>query len=595
MTDSRARDILSRQSELESERSQYEAVWEQVAEFCDPDAPDIWGGRRGGGAGSQAERQERRGARVYANTINSAANRLAAGLESLIIPQSEKWHGLSTAEMNDEETDEEKEWAESLRDFLFSLRYSANSNFVPATQACLRNVVRYGPAYLYAEEGFGSTLIRYASIPVVEGYLSRNRWGQVDIFHRRYQRTARQAAQLLGYEKLPARIKMLVDDPAKCETKISLVQCIQPRDERKMYRLGDHTQYLDTAFASYHVIEDEEEIVRESGFRTFPVSTFNWRRYEGDPYGISPTIEALTTVREENAVRRSGLRALQQITDPATASKARLDYVPVLNPGENYPGLIDDNGRPLIAPISTGQNPTYAFNYAQSRADEIRDMMFVNLFQTLVQNPQMTATEALIRQEEKGALLGPSGSIIQAGFATNLDRELGILEDKGLYDEDSRFLPPASLAGKAVRPTFTGPLDVLRRSAEARDTIQVVTTAMQMAQFDPGVMDNIDSDEAIKIVQGAGRSPQRIFRRRQEVDSLRDARAKASQAQAGMAAIASAGKAAKDAVPAAVQARDSGLLDGLQGMLQGHAGPAGEGVQGTSGAAGGRGAAGGGA
>ncbi|RWE83996.1 portal protein [Mesorhizobium sp.] len=567
-SDSRAHDILSRQAELESERSQYEAVWEAVSEFCDPDAPDVWSGRRQSGPDSQAERQERRGARVYANTINSAANRLAAGLESLIIPQSEKWHGLSTAALNDDESDEEKEWAEALRDFLFSLRYSANSNFVPATQACLRNVVRYGPAYLYAEEGFAPhTLIRYASIPVIEGYLCRNRWGQVDIFHRRYERTARQAAQLLGYEKLPARIKMLVDDPAKCETKISLIQCIQPRDERKMYRLGGSYQYLDTAFASYHVLEDEEVIVRESGFRSFPVSCFNWRRYEGDPYGISPTIEALTTVREENAVRRSGLRALQQVTDPATASKARLDYVPVLNPGENYPGLIDDQGRPLIAPIATGQNPTYAFSYAESRAEEIRDMMFVNLFQTLVQNPQMTATEALIRQEEKGALLGPSGSIIQAGFASNLDRELGILEDKGLYEEDSRFLPPASLAGKAVRPTFTGPLDVLRRSAEARDTIQVVTTAMQMAQFDASVMDNIDGDEALKIVQSAGRSPQRIFRRQDEVAGIRDARAKAQAAQAGMAAIANAGKVAKDAVPAAVQARDSGLLDSLGGLM----------------------------
>ncbi|RWE09967.1 MAG: phage tail protein [Mesorhizobium sp.] len=567
-SDSRAHDILSRQAQLESERSQYEAVWEAVSEFCDPDAPDVWSGRRQSGPDSQAERQERRGARVYANTINSAANRLAAGLESLIIPQSEKWHGLSTAALNDKESDEEKEWAEALRDFLFSLRYSANSNFVPATQACLRNVVRYGPAYLYAEEGFAPhTLIRYASIPVVEGYLCRNRWGQVDIFHRRYERTARQAAQLLGYEKLPARIKMLIDDPAKCETKISLIQCIQPRDERKMYRLGGSYQYLDTAFASYHVLEDEEVIVRESGFRSFPVSCFNWRRYEGDPYGISPTIEALTTVREENAVRRSGLRALQQVTDPATASKARLDYVPVLNPGENYPGLIDDQGRPLIAPIATGQNPTYAFSYAESRAEEIRDMMFVNLFQTLVQNPQMTATEALIRQEEKGALLGPSGSIIQAGFASNLDRELGILEDKGLYEEDSRFLPPASLAGKAVRPTFTGPLDVLRRSAEARDTIQVVTTAMQMAQFDASVMDHIDGDEALKIVQSAGRSPQRIFRRQDEVAGIRDARAKAQAAQAGMAAIANAGKVAKDAVPAAVQARDSGLLDSLGGLM----------------------------
>ncbi|TIN00218.1 MAG: phage tail protein [Mesorhizobium sp.] len=567
MTDNRARDVLSRQSELETERAHYEGVWEQVAEFCDPDAPDIFVSRSSRSLESQAERSERRGSRVYATTINSAANRLAAGLESLIIPQSEKWHGLSTAAMDDEETDEEKKWAESLRDFLFSLRYSANSNFVPATQACLRNVVRYGPAYLYAEEGFGTTMVRYASIPVIEGYISRNRWGQVDTFHRRYERTARQTAQMLDYEKLPAKIKALVDDPTKWDTKISLIHCIKPRDERRMYRIGGQMDYLDTAFASYHVIEEEEVIAKESGFRTFPVATFNWRRYEGDPYGISPTIEALTTVREENAVRRSGLRALQQITDPATASKARMDDVPVLNPGENYPGLMSDSGQIQIAPINTGANPSYAFDYAQTRADEIRDMMFVNLFQTLVQNPQMTATEALIRQEEKGALLGPSGSIIQSGFATNLDRELGILEDKGLYDQDSRFLPPASLAGKSVRPTFTGPLDVLRRSAEARDTIQVVTTAMQMAQFDPDVMDNIDSDEAIKIVQSAGRSPARLFRSADDIAARRDAKAKQQQAQAGAAAMAAAGKVAKDAVPAAVQARDSGLLDGLNGLM----------------------------
>lgn len=284
MSDSRARDILSRQAELETERAAYEPVWEAVAEFCDPMRP-ISGPAGAAPAGSRRPSgRSGGGSRVYANTINSAANRLAARLESLIIPQSEKWHGLSTAEMDDEETDEEKEWAESLRDFLFALRYSANSNFVPATQACLRNVVRYGPAYLYAEEGFGSTLIRYASIPVVEGYLSRNRWGQVDTFHRRYERTARQAAQLLGYKKLPARIRTLVDDPAKCDEKISLIQCIEPRDERRMYRLGAAYQYLDQAFASYHVIEDEEEIVRESGFRTFPVSCFNWRRYEGDAY-----------------------------------------------------------------------------------------------------------------------------------------------------------------------------------------------------------------------------------------------------------------------------------------------------------------------
>lgn len=570
MNDSRARDILSRQSEFETERTDYETVWEQVSEFCDPDAPDLWSNRGSKTKDSQAERQERRGSRVYDNTINSAANRLAAGLESLIIPQSEKWHGLTTKAMDDEETDEEKEWADGLRDFLFELRYSAGSNFVPATQSCLRNVVRYGPAYLYAEEGFGGNLIHYASIPVVEAYIGRNRWGVVDTFHRKYERTARQAAQIFGYEKLPEKVRMLVDDPAKCDQKITLIQCIKPRDERRMYRIGKMQDYLDTAFVSYHLIEEEAAIVKESGFRTFPISTFNWRRYEGDTYGISPTIEALTTVREINAVRRSGLRALQQITDPSTASRAELDFVPVLNPGENYPGMIDDNGRPLIAPINTGQNPSYAFEYAGQRAEEIRDMMFVNLFQTLVQNPQMTATEALIRQEEKGALLGPSGSIIQAGFASNLDREMDILEAKGLYEPDSKYLPPATLAGKAIRPTFTSPLDILRKAAESRDTDLVVMAAAQYAQAsqDPSIMDNIDGDEYLRIKKDASRAPQRLLRRKEEVIALRDARAKAQQAQAGAAAMAQAAAAAKDAVPALAQAKETGMLDSMMAMGQ---------------------------
>lgn len=565
MADSRAKDILSRQSEMETERSAYENVWETVAEFCDPDAPDIWNKGRANKS-NQAERSERRGARVYDNTINSAANRLAAGLESLIIPQSDKWHGLSTAAVDDEETDEEKEWAEGLRDFLFDgVRYVSTSNFVPATQACLRNVVRYGPAYLYSEEGFGGTLIYYASIPVHEGYLGRNRWGVPDTFHRKYERTARQVAQIVGYDKLPPTIKEMANDPVKQDEKVSLLQAIMPREERQMYSVGGYRDYLDTAFVSYHIIEEEEFIAKESGFRTFPISCFNWRRYEGDTYGISPTIEALTTVREINAVRRTGLRALQQVTDPATASKARLDFVPVLNPGENYPGLIGDDGRPLIAPIVTGQNPQYAFEYAAMRAEEIRDMMFVNLFQTLVQNPKMTATEALIRQEEKGALLGPSGSIIQAGFATNLDRELSILEAKGLYDADSRFLPPQSLAGKAIRPTFTSPLDVLRRAAESRDADMVVMAAVQLAtaKQDPSVLDVIDEDEYIRIKKDASRAPQRLLRTEDEVAGIREARAKAAQAQAGLAAAQAAGKLAKDAVPAAIQARDSGLLQGV--------------------------------
>lgn len=570
MADERAREVLAAQDELESERSRYEPVWETVAEYCDPDAPEQFSFVGHAERESQAERSERRGSRVYDNTINSAANRLAAGMESLIIPQSEKWHGITTAMMDDEETEEEMEWGESLRDFLFGIRYTASSNFVPATQACIRNVVRYGPAYLYAEEGFDSTLIHYASIPVNEAYVARNRWGVVDTFHRKYQRTARQCAQLFGYDKLPSGIRALVDDPAKQHEKVTLLQCVKPRADRRTYRIGITVDYLDTEFVSYHVVEKEGAIVKESGFRTFPVATFSWRRYEGDTYGISPTIEALTTVREINAIRRTVLRTLQQVTDPALAYHDKADAVPPrLDPGESYRGLMDEQGNLLVKPINTGAEPRMAIEYATQRAEDIRDMLFVNLFQILIQNPQMTATEALIRQEEKGALLGPSGSIIQSGFAINLDRELGLLEAKGLYEEGSRFVPPPSLAGKVIRPTFTSPLDILRKAAESRDADLVVTAAMQYAtaSMDPSVLDNIDGDEYIRIKKEASRAPQRLLRSQEEINEIREARKQAQQAQQGAAAMSQAAAAMKDAVPAAVQAQDSGLMDRLSSMV----------------------------
>lgn len=563
MTSEIARDILERQSVMETIRADYEPVWERVADFCAPDAPPMnWRGGRNDKS-NQAERSARRSGLVYDNTLTTAVDRLTAGLESLITPQSEKWHGISTAAMDDEETQEEEEWAEGLRDFLFSIRYSARSNFVPAIQAVYANVVRFGPAYLYAEEAFQGTMIRYASVPVNEGFIARNRWGEVDIFHRRYERTARDLAQLVGYDKLPASIRKLVDNPSTALEKVSIVQAIMPRNERRTYDLAGERVYLDSEFVSYHVVEQEAEIVMEKSFGAFPISSFNWRRYEGDVYGTSPCIQALTTVAELNAVRRSGLRALQQITDPATASSTDLDYVPTLNPGANYEGLVDENGRLKIQPINTGQNPSYAFDYATQRASDVNDMLYVNLFQTLVQNPQMTATEALIRQEEKGALLGPAGSVIQSGFAMNLDRELSILEAKGLYEQGSRFVPPDSLQGKAIRATFTSPLDVLRRAAEARDTLSLMNTAMTMAQADPSVMDNIDPDAGLEVIQGAGRTPQRVMRRREEVDEIRKGRAEAQQAQAGMAAMEQASKVAKDGVPAAAQAKEAGLLDGM--------------------------------
>jgi hypothetical protein len=82
-----------------------------------------------------------------------------------------------------------------------------------------------------------------------------------------------------------------------------------------------------------------------------------------------------------------------------------------------------------------------------------------------------------------------------------------------------------------------------------------------MAQFDPSVMDNLDPDEAIKVVQGAGRAPMRVLRDENEVKKIREARAQAQKAQQGMQAMQAMAATASDAVPAAQGAKE--LMQGL--------------------------------
>src|SRR6185503_7983661 len=470
---SSAKDILSRQSQLESARLPYESVWRDVAEYCAPDAPEFLRNGFSSKNDNQVTRTDRRTRRVYDTTVRTGQRRLAAGLESLITPQNDKGQGLTTAAMNDEETDEEKEWAEKVRDFLFSIRYSPGSGYVPAMQGCYANIVRFGPAYLYAEEDFSGRYVRYRSLPVAECWIARNKWGDVDTLHRRYKRSARVAYQLFG-DKLPPKVIDMAKKSNQCEEQVEFVHSICPNYDRKSYKNMGEAAYIDGPFKSSHVICDGEKVVKEKDFASFPVACFNWGRDDGDDYGTSPVIELLTEVREINAVRKGTLRSLQNITDPALALGGKLDWLPPIDPGSRHPGMIDDNGRLLAQPIVTGARPDYAFQYIEQSRNTIQEGLYVNLFQTLLSNPgNQTATEALIRQEEKGALLGPAGSSIQGGLAMQTDRELSILESKGLYEPDSRFAPPQSLYGKGIRVQFTSPLDILRKAGEAKSVVEL--------------------------------------------------------------------------------------------------------------------------
>ena len=145
------------------------------------------------------------------------------------------------------------------------------------------------------------------------------------------------------------------------------------------------------------------------------------------------------------------------------------------------------------------------------RRAQVKETLYINLFQTLIKNPEMTATEAMIRSNEKGELLGPAGGKIQAALSTMIDRELAILTRRGIFRPNSPLAPPQSLQGMAISVKMTSPLDRMRRANEGVGTTQLLNVALPMVKVQPNILDNFDLDKTLRLLREIFGAPAEVI------------------------------------------------------------------------------------
>jgi hypothetical protein len=553
-------DVINRLASLATNRLDYEWAWKQVARVAAPDAGDF--STRISGASVSSGKflmatAARRSKDIYDSTAVTAVDRLASGLEALIIPQSEYWHSFEILSLSREEaTYREKLWMQRLRNLVFKVRYDADSGWIAGSQTCFRRLVAFGNAFMWVEDGVGrKSLVRYRYIPLDECFVDEDHLGQIDTFYRDYSLTARQAVQKFG-NKASEIIQKCAENPKEQDRRFGFVQCVQPRGDFGLPSEG----VMRTPWASLHVEVESRRVVRESGFFEFPVVDFRWLPEPGRIYGEGPVMKCLADIQSLNLMAKNELTASQQAIDPPLlVANAGVMNRPNSNPGAiNYGGM-SPTGQELVKPMFTGQRLDFATLVLEAKRNQVKESMYINLFALLVQNPQMTATEALIRANEKGELLGPAGSRIQQGLSHLVDRELDILARRGLYAPGSAFVPPTRLQGLEIGPQFTGPLSRLRQTKEVEGTIRTLQVMAPLAQIKPEVVDNFDED---RMARGLGERlgmPIDFLRPFEAVQQIRQVRSN-QQAFAQAAAIAKdASSAGKQSSEALVNIQQMGL------------------------------------
>lgn len=555
-------DLTARVQSLMDVRANWETSWADIVKYVFPTGPKFE--RYGFMALSTATsfltagpRSAERSPKIYDTTSVWAIDRLSAGIYSLFLPDSEKWHGLAIDDaLAPRPTLEERVWMDLYRDHLFAMRYDPRSGFALANQKAIRSCCALGTGVYMTEESFGidgandrKVPATYRYIPLNEAYIIVDYRGTPVGLARVYEMTNAQALKFFK-EKTPAKIMADAEDPKRKDMKHTYCHFVCQR--------GDYGARHNMAYCSFHFCFDERlEISFDHGFHEFPYSIYYWNQDENSAYGDSPVMMAIAEIKSMNLMGKHINRATVQWTDPPTISTSDgIVNQPDLNPGRNNPGYMDDDTfQPKIKPLLTAQNPAFADAIMAAKRSQLKDALYVSLWQLLIENREMTATEALIRAQEKGEMIGPVGTSVHLGMSQTFAREHGILSRKGAFDLGSVLAPPDTMREKSFGPKFVSPFDRARRSPELIGIKQVLeTTQLLVAAGDQQAPMRLNGKRIQQHSQEIAGAPADIFLSDEEAEANIQQMQQAQQMAMAAQVAKTGGEAAKNILPALNQA-----------------------------------------
>ena len=528
VADPRAQDILRRQGELAGNRGSFESMWQQIAERILPGSAQFSGRRTPGG--QQTEK-------MFDATAALALRKYATILESMMTPRNQTWHKLAAADNDLAESPVVKRYLGEINKQLFKARYAPSSNFSGQSGSSYLELGGFGNASLFVDEqpGYG---MRYRAIPLAESFWSENHVGLIDTVYRKFEFTARQAVQRWR-DRCPERIRSAADKNP--ESPWVFVHCVRPNSGND---LGDGL-LRDHAYESVYVSEEGQAIVQRGGYYTFPYPIMRDLTSAGETYGRSPGTWVLPDVKMLNEMNKTVVRMGHKAVDPpmlATEDGALSPFD--MRPGALNPGTLGPNGEELVKPLNNQSRFDIGFELMQSKQTTINEAFFITLFQILVDNPKMTATEVLERAQEKGMLLGPLMGRQQSEFlGPMVERELDLLARAGRLPP----MPDELLeAGGEYKIEYESPLARAQRAEEGVAIVRTFEAIAPLVETQPDILDNFDLDETARTLGEINGMAAKLFRDKDAVDELREQRAQQQQSTTLAELAPGMAKAAKD-------------------------------------------------
>lgn len=544
--------VLTRFSSLQSIRSNYEPVWDEITDYVLPSRGSYSNLR----SNTSAQRRDRK---ILDITGIVACRTLAARVLTDMTSSGDRWFDLR---MEDPEID----MNENVRRFLYEVSEKIYTLLqdgwrLPHTEVTT-DWIAYGTACMYiniVEDEEGEREPVFKSIPVTELFIAEDFKGKPDTVYRYFKLPIRQIAQEFGTDKFTKdMMKELDNDP---DAMYEIIHAVYPSDTY----IVDGKMKQNMKYKSCYVLKEKKILLSEGGFKSMPFIVFRFWKRTGEPYGGSPAWDALSDIRMINVMSETALRSFQMEAFPPllAASDGVIMPLKTMPNGVNVGGMSAD-GKRLIEPLVTGSKTQMAFEVLEQRRQAIRNAFFVDPLINR-ENSIRTAAEVQKRASEELNGIGPFvGRYEQEYLEPLLEKLLEFVLDEYYLPEEI----PQEIQGMESQIEYTAPLARTHRAKQLDSTVTFLQLVQTLAQADPAILGSLKKENLLAMMTDLLGVPYSILKSpdelAQEAQQQQQEQMMQQLMQAGPA-LADTAKGTSEAIKSIAQTAQVGI--GGQGQI----------------------------
>jgi hypothetical protein len=280
----RRQQILSRWSQLKTERASWWQHWSEITQFVTP--------RQGRYFAQDRNKGQKRHNNIYDSTGSRALNVLAAGLMGGLTSPARPWFRLATSDQQLNKLPQVKQWLNDCTELMLTI--FQKSNTYRALHSIYKELGAFGTGAAVILPDF-ENVIHIMPITIGEYAVATNFQGRVDTLYRLFELTVAQLVKEFGIDNVSPNVKTLYNR-GTLDAWIPVLHAIEPRADRDPKMLdAKNMAWCDTYM---EMGAPDGTFLRDGGFEKFPAVCPRWDVDGGDIYGNSPAQEALGDIKQ---------------------------------------------------------------------------------------------------------------------------------------------------------------------------------------------------------------------------------------------------------------------------------------------------------